>query len=267
MAPGSRNQHSVQSEEGEFVSLLRDPMARGSGLRATRPLRSAAGLHTPEYWHGFYNGRTARADWFAADPSRVAALAKRVARPRRADVDYCKKGKLLLDIGCGTSPLGLEVLASLPGSFALLGVDIETAALDLARQRVPSHLAGRVNYRRADVLASGELAGVARDLHTEGAAIALDKGTLDAFIHVGDHGKLAAAYMAEVASSVAAGGTFVHVTDEPPELRLDLLADVAPAPAWGRPRFAGSVAPGEEDEESGVFAYTLERQEDSRPAR
>lgn len=241
-------------------------MARGVGLRATRPLWFAAALHTPEYWRGFYRGRTSRADWFAADPSLVAALAKRVAHLRGPDAGRDGKRRVLLDIGCGTSSLGLDVLAGLPATFTLLGVDIETAALDIARRHVPVHLADRVDYRCADVLASGELASVAYDGERNGAVLALDKGTLDAFVHAGDRGRLAATYMAEVASALADGGTFLHVTDEPPELRLDLLGDVAPGPTWGRPRFAGSVAP-TEDEGGDAFAYTMERRSNPTPAR
>lgn len=232
------------------------------GMAGARVLRDATfcslrAFHDPEFWKRYYRAREGSADWFGANHAALRALAVRMALQLERDASEGGSARAILDVGCGTSPLGAQVLAALPGNFRLVAVDIEEQALAGYIDTMDPDAAGRVTLLQADVLSPGALAEGVRDaLGADRAArplMALDKGTLDAFVHAGGDYALPARYLAGVASALPPASLLVHASDEPPELRLDLLDGAARRGEWERPRFAGEL------EEGGVFAYTMRR--------
>ena len=58
-------------------------------------------------------------------------------------------GARLLDAGCGTGALAVE--AARRGA-AVLAIDLSPTLVDIARERIPSDLAGRIDFRSGDML-------------------------------------------------------------------------------------------------------------------
>ncbi|MDI3471718.1 MAG: hypothetical protein OJF62_003781 [Pseudolabrys sp.] len=62
----------------------------------------------------------------------------------------------VLVAGCGTGRHALELAQSFRGAH-VLGVDLSLASLAAAQRRVPPHLAGKVEFAQADILAIGAI--------------------------------------------------------------------------------------------------------------
>lgn len=97
---------------------------------------------------------------------------------------YMKKGDRVMDVGCGTGIL--SIIAAKLGASEVLGIDIDTDAVEVAGQNIQKNGAGKaaravygdlakgVEYR-ADVIVANLLAGLVMDLEGD-AAKHLDKG-------------------------------------------------------------------------------------------
>lgn len=109
------------------------------------------------------------------------------------------RGARVLEIGCGRG-VALPVLAERLAPSALVGVDVDPALIELARQRV--HRAG-VPARLVE--------GDVRALPLESASfdVVIDFGTC---YHVGGGAEGARAALVEVARVLRGGGLFVHET-------------------------------------------------------
>ena len=59
------------------------------------------------------------------------------------------RGKRILDAGCGTGALAVE--AALRGA-QVVAIDLSPTLVDLARERIPSHIAHRVDFHSGDML-------------------------------------------------------------------------------------------------------------------
>ena len=63
------------------------------------------------------------------------------------------RGCRVLDAGCGTGALAVELARR---GAEVLAVDLSPTLLDLARERLPGELAGRISFVAGDMLSSGE---------------------------------------------------------------------------------------------------------------
>lgn len=152
---------------------------------------------------------------FSSSSSPSSAAVWKSGDDNGADVPSHASG-VVVDVGCGGSSLGYEILTTHAGFQALLLTDISPTIIDVMRERY-AKAASRVFTAVADCR------DLTRLVPTGGAAVVLDKGTLDA-LH-GDEDK--AAMLAECARMLCDGGVLVTVSFPAVE-RLRVLRAVLP---------------------------------------
>jgi SAM-dependent methyltransferase len=96
-----------------------------------------------EYWN-----KQAGPKW-VANVQRMDALIDPLGRAAQEKARP-KAGEHVLDVGCGTGQTTLQIATQVGATGAVLGVDISTPMLELARQRISSAKLSNVHFKNAD---------------------------------------------------------------------------------------------------------------------
>jgi SAM-dependent methyltransferase len=221
-------------------------------------------MHDKEYWSGLYASGRAPSEWFVDPDDLRPILDNAVAAallttsltsttttttsasgiPRVTEVDKTDAAVFrLLDVGCGVSCVGAELIRDWATSTSEWGY--EDGSTSTVQRQPPSVCVDAIDFAKtavdavtteqADLIQSGTLrVQVADVLDPAGLPferarfnLILDKGTLDAIVHgySGEARDVAIiTALSEVDRVARPGCALVHVSDEPPELRLPTLA-------------------------------------------
>lgn len=194
------------------------------------------------FWETSYRRGTAPSEWFLSAETAAAAT----LHAYRAHVRQREPPSLsAINLGCGTSHLGSELIATfdaaatVPTLRKVCNVDYSAAALEtleaaqsdplppesLQRDATQAAAVPRQTYRLWDVTAA-----VADDPTSE-FDLLVDKGTLDAVAFAG--GESLVGYLRYLRLALRPRGPgppplLVHFSDEPPEVREELLRAAFP---------------------------------------
>nr|XP_025975285.1 citrate synthase-lysine N-methyltransferase CSKMT, mitochondrial [Dromaius novaehollandiae] len=191
---------------------------------AARRLCSAAGdllgaMEQPSAWDRFYAcreraGATGHFEWFFGYEVVAGLLLPLLQGPRAARV---------LDVGCGTSALGLGLYQDCPHPVHVCCLDAAPTAL-AALQRLlraaplPRHPGSRIHLCLGDAtdLAGGGFAPASLRL-------VLDKGTCDALLRCPAGPSRAGQLVAECLWALQPSGQLLQFSDEDPDARVPFL--------------------------------------------
>ena len=216
---------------------------------------SAGRFGEPAFWREFYarKSKSGPFEWFV--DADVAARALQPLLPRSLGGGR----RRVLHLGCGTSALG-PLLAE--QGHVVVNVDYDRGCLEAASAQVGS----RPEWARHRVAAGegGELwrhrgGGTCEWLLHDMCALpahwsgrfdaVVDKGGLCAAIFAGE--AYAAAACREAARCSTADASMHYITDDAPELRIDLLRAALP----GYEVVGASIAPADEEDEEDAFGH------------
>lgn len=191
--------------------------AQMAGYEAFTSKHRAIGSHfgLTSYWQSLYEVGGPE-EWFldARIAARGAAVATKQAGKREA--------LRVWHPGCGLSSLGAALVYEL-GADTVRRVDncdCSARALERLRAKISRDYAAAAHLQYYQTWEAGDRMPNAYDL-------VLDKGTLDALQFAGQH--LLAAYLSSVRDALVADrGLYLHWSDEPPELKTDLLRATFP---------------------------------------
>lgn len=195
-------------------------------------------MHDPSYWSALYASGRAPAEWFV-DPDELYDV---ICDTAFASTEGLTDGTYrVLDVGCGTSSVGVDIIRKWPAAIegghgrkescaTFTSCAVVVDAIDFAATAVQ-----RVTSVHSEFVKSGTLYVHELDvLHPDGLPftderynLVLDKGTLDAIVHGFSDDQRDAAVgkaLGEVNRVAAPHCALVHVSDEPPELRMPILA-------------------------------------------
>ena len=176
-------------------------------------------LASREYWDNLYTNTKENQsfEWLASyDVIRDKLHQILPARPFR-----------MLDLGCGTSDVTLQLLQDVDQQVEAWCVDYSMAALNLLRSRQLSALERSKNPNSVLYCVTADVT----KLPFPGGFfdVVLDKGTSDSLMKDVTEGRQSAQCLVHEALRVLEStGTLVQVTDEDPDLRMTLLEVILP---------------------------------------
>jgi len=184
----------------------------------SRMARPGARFAEASHWRDFYGRKAGSSfEWYVDASVALQALA------RRLPPTPCR----LMHAGCGTSRLGSLLSAH---GHHVDNVDFEPSVVEAARalHKGAGYSGGRCTYHCHDL----------RRLPAEWSEAfdaVIDKGGLCAAAFAGEQS--AASMLRECARVVRPGGVLFFITDDPPEIRSELLIDCL-GPGWSHPASA-----------------------------
>ncbi|XP_069063134.1 citrate synthase-lysine N-methyltransferase CSKMT, mitochondrial isoform X2 [Pleurodeles waltl] len=131
----------------------------------------------------------------------------------------------VLDVGCGTSDLGLGLYKGSPQPLHISCVDFSPVAIDSMQKHfattapIPLNPGSELHYREADATNLAHL-----DSHT--FHLVLDKGTMDALLRGKEGVARAGLMLAECFRVLHPGGSLLQFSDEDPDARLPFLEQI-----------------------------------------
>ncbi|XP_025912122.1 citrate synthase-lysine N-methyltransferase CSKMT, mitochondrial [Apteryx rowi] len=197
---------------------------------AARQLCSAAGdllgaMEQPSAWDRFYAqrehaGAVGHFEWFFGYEAVAGLLLPLLQGPGAARV---------LDVGCGTSALGLGLYRDCPHPVHVCCLDAAPAAL-AALQRL-LRMAPPPRHPRSHVrLCLGDATDLARGGFAPASLrLILDKGTCDALLRCPAGPGRAGRLVAECLRALQPGGRLLQFSDEDPDARVPFLERVGMA--------------------------------------
>ncbi|XP_069501281.1 citrate synthase-lysine N-methyltransferase CSKMT, mitochondrial isoform X2 [Ambystoma mexicanum] len=188
-------------------------------------------MHRKSTWDRFYveNNQSSRFrhfDWFFSY-KHVAGFLQRFLQ-READSGMC----YILDVGCGTSDLGLGLYRDSTHPVHVCCVDFSPVAIRSMKEHfaatapAPLNPGSELHFREADAT---DLAHVGS--HT--FHLVLDKGTTDALLRGTDGAERANKMLAECLRVLRPGGILLQFSDEDPDARMPQLEQ--PSAEGGQP--------------------------------
>ena len=177
----------------------------------------------PAFWREFYARKSGPFEWFVDAAVAARALQPLLPQSQAGSSGGCR----ILHLGCGTSTLG-PLLAE--QGHAVVNVDYDRGCLEVARAQFAdaTTAAERAEWARR----GGSCEWLLHDMcalpaHWGGTFDAVvDKGGLCAAIFAGE--AHAAAACREAARCSAPHASMHYITDDAPELRVELLRAVLP---------------------------------------
>ncbi|XP_059574518.1 citrate synthase-lysine N-methyltransferase CSKMT, mitochondrial [Alligator mississippiensis] len=205
------------------MAALRPPRA---GLGLLRGLCSGAALgpmDRRETWDRFYarrDGATTHFDWFFSYEAVSGLLLRALETPSPALAPI-----RVLDVGCGTSDLGLGLYRDCPCPVHVCCVDRSPVAIGALRQLLraappPQHPLSQLRLGIADGTALGATRGgrAGSIFH-----LVLDKGTCDALLRCPRGPGRAERLLGECLRVLRPGGCLLQFSDEDPDARIPFL--------------------------------------------
>lgn len=138
----------------------------------------------------------------------------------------------VLDVGCGTSDLGLGLYKESPHPVQISCVDFSPVAIHSMQEHFgtaapnPLNPDSELHFREADATDLAHL-----DSHT--FHLVLDKGTMDALLRGKEGVHRSGLMLAECLRVLHPGGSFVQFSDEDPDARMSFLEQICAEDAHG----------------------------------
>eukprot|EP00041_Stephanoeca_diplocostata_P006842 m.94866 g.94866 ORF g.94866 m.94866 type:complete len:265 (-) comp16574_c0_seq2:271-1065(-) len=214
------------------VAARRFVANRAYSTSAKKMLKS---MHLKSFWNERYSReKTNSFEWFGGyDVSGELLTATiRSVLQKRSSVNYghCRHHISILDIGCGASELVPSLIKDFDDSSGFLtavAIDFSDVA---TRQMLDKHVdlctSGRLSLVDVDILERLPFIEASFD-------VVVDKGTLDAILHGYtqhtsfslniEREAMLRKVLTQIDGVVRPGGALFMVTDEPPEVRMDVL--------------------------------------------
>ncbi|XP_039258645.2 uncharacterized protein LOC120335235 isoform X1 [Styela clava] len=176
-------------------------------------------------WNQFYRTTKPNPDfeWFANYDDLKDSILPMIRTALSAQDNPGNRKPYLLDIGCGDSTFGANIAYDLK--------DVEVYCLDFAIDslwRLQNKMDGNSKFDnvRNCTLVHANIAEQ-QVFSTGSICAALDKGTTDSILKQPKGTELASRALANIYKILCKDGVLIQVTDEPPELRIDLLQEAA----------------------------------------
>ncbi|XP_075044686.1 citrate synthase-lysine N-methyltransferase CSKMT, mitochondrial [Mixophyes fleayi] len=181
-------------------------------------------------WDNIYTSKSSSGfshfDWFCGYEDLKSFLLSLIHE--MAPEKYTGPPLHVLDVGCGTSDVGLGLFQDSHIPLLITCIDRSTPAV-LSMQNslikgdpaAPKHHESRLEYVEGDVT---DL----YDIPSGSVSLVLDKGTTDALLRSGR--EAAGLLLQEALRVLQAGGKLVQLTDEDPDARLPFLEGVGAGP-------------------------------------
>ncbi|XP_020653061.3 citrate synthase-lysine N-methyltransferase CSKMT, mitochondrial [Pogona vitticeps] len=134
----------------------------------------------------------------------------------------------VLDVGCGTSSLGLSLYRESPRQLHVCCLDFSPLALEavgrlLRQSPPPRHPLSELRCRLADAT------DLASSFERASFHLVLDKGTCDAVLRCPQGPDRARRFMAECVRVLKPGGSLIQFSDEDPDARVPFLEQAGAA--------------------------------------
>ncbi|XP_073521422.1 citrate synthase-lysine N-methyltransferase CSKMT, mitochondrial-like [Phyllobates terribilis] len=212
-----------------LVLCLRKPLVQRFGTNGDRihgdSLRHSMGSSLT--WDNIYSSKDAsHFDWFC-NYKDLRGLLLPLIQEMAPTTQHSGQPLHVLDLGCGTSDVGLGLFRDSSVPLLISCVDRSQPAVLAMKDQfmqglvIPEHRGSRLDYIEGDVT---DL----RDVPSGSVSLVLDKGTSDALLRSGT--EQAQRLVQEALRVLQIGGKLLQLTDEDPDARLSFLEKAGAGP-------------------------------------
>lgn len=186
-----------------------------SSINSTLGLRST--------WSTFYQKTTSNFEWFASYRELKNNIIPGIRTALKLQPKIINQRPRILDIGCGNSLLGAYIAKELR-EVDVYCVDFAIESLWGFQQK--TNQKPEFDDTKNCFLVSGNISE--HQIFPNGNICAvIDKGTTDSILKQPGGIELAHKALINIYNILCKGGIFIQITDEPPELRIELLEEAA----------------------------------------
>ncbi|XP_056383450.1 citrate synthase-lysine N-methyltransferase CSKMT, mitochondrial [Hyla sarda] len=216
-----------------MLSCLRQPLVQRFGTNGDKSHGESLrhGMGSSKVWDNIYSSKNTKDsshfDWFCSYKD-LQDLLLPLLHDMAPTMNHSGQPLHVLDLGCGTSDVGLGLLCNSPIPLLISCVDRSKPAVLAMREHfmhspvMPKHKYSHLEYVEGDVT---DL----HHVHSSSVSLVLDKGTSDALLRSGT--EPAQRLVREALRVLQVGGKLVQLTDEDPDARLGFFEKVGAGPA------------------------------------